>query len=133
MKSNSTRTFSGSFLKAIPAFLLLVAVVSCTVVESVPASETNDAKKVADNVSRTSRKDRAVKIYPDIVKRVMHVKNTEASPLDFYVFDPAGTLVVHYKMDEKDHKKITGLKRGSYIYQVFEKDEMTESGKLNIR
>ena len=39
----------------------------------------------------------------------------------------------HYKLDEGDHKKITGLQRGKYIYHVFCGDEETATGKLDIR
>ena len=60
-------------------------------------------------------------------------KNIEDNELDFFVFDMEGTLLVHYKMNEKDHKKINGLEKGTYTYQVFKKDEMSESGKLVIK
>lgn len=63
----------------------------------------------------------------------MHVKNVEETELDFYIFDPQGTLMVHYRMNERDHKRINGLDKGTYTYQVFMKDEMTESGKIIIK
>lgn len=111
-------------------FILLVvasagALLSCSVVQSAPNAE---YKK-----GNTSRKQRNVRIYPDMLKRIMHVKNIEEAPLDFFVFDLEGTLVRHYKMQEGDHKKIGGLDRGAYVYQVFKGDEMSESGKLNIK
>jgi hypothetical protein len=111
-------------------FILLVvasagAFLSCSVVQSAPNAE---YKK-----GNTSRKQRNVRIYPDMLKRIMHVKNIEEAPLDFFVFDLEGTLVRHYKMQEGDHKKIGGLDRGAYVYQVFKGDEMSESGKLNIK
>jgi hypothetical protein len=74
-----------------------------------------------------------VRIYPDIIKKTMHVKNIENGKVDFFVFDPQGTLMVHYKMNERDHKKINGLEKGTYTYQVFKKDEMSESGKVIIK
>lgn len=107
---------------------MLVAISSftaCTVVDSARATE---AKK-----TKTARKDRVVKIYPDIVKRVMHVRNMENQQLDFFVFDAGGAIVLHYKMDEMEHKRISGLNRGAYVYQVFSGDAMTESGKINIK
>ena len=63
----------------------------------------------------------------------MHVKNIEVNPLDFFVFDLEGTLIRHFKMAEGDHKKITGLEKGLYVYQVFVGDEMSESGKITIK
>lgn len=107
-------------------FLLLISVsgvISCTVVENIPAANYSNKTKFA-------RKDRTVKVYPDLVKRLMHVKNVETDPLDFFVFDLEGTLIRHFKMEENDHKKITGLEKGLYVYQVFVGDEMSESGKI---
>lgn len=77
----------------------------------------------------------AVKIYPDAIKRSMHVvaKENEGKKTDFYVFDLEGTLLKHFKMQPRDHQQIKGLKRGTYIYRVFTGDEETASGKINIR
>jgi hypothetical protein len=36
-------------------------------------------------------------------------------------------------MDEGDHRKISGLYKGLYVYQVFMGDEMSESGKIIIK
>lgn len=77
----------------------------------------------------------AVKIYPDVVKRDMHVvaKENDGKEIDFFVFDLQGTLVQHYKMKEKDHYRLTGLSRGTYVYRVFSGDEETATGKFEIR
>lgn len=77
----------------------------------------------------------AVKIYPDAIKRSMHVvaKENEGKQTDFYVFDLEGTLMKHFKMQPRDHQQIKGLKRGTYIYRVFTGDLETASGKLTIR
>ena len=63
----------------------------------------------------------------------MHVKSVETAKADFFVFDSEGTIMVHYKMNEKDHKKINGLEKGIYTYQVFKNDEMSESGEFIIK
>jgi hypothetical protein len=126
MKTKLTQNFYGKF--ALPAILLfiLTACISCSVAESIPLT---DAK-----TGKTSRKERYVKIYPDIVKRVMHIKSVETQPLDFFVFDTEGTLKMHYKMkDGERKKKISGLERGMYVYQVFKDDEMTEAGRITIK
>ena len=125
MKTNSTR----SYLKKSPLFfglaLLLGSTQSCSVTESTNITERRNTKP--------SRKEREVKIYPDLLKKVIHVKNVESTKLDFFVFDSEGTIMVHYKMDEKQHKKINGLERGTYTYQVFKNDEMSESGKITVK
>jgi hypothetical protein len=125
MKTNSTL----SYLKKLSLFpslaLLLGSAQSCTVTENVTTVE---AKK-----NKVARKEREVKIYPDMLKKVMHIKNVVNTEVDFFVFDTEGTIKVHYKMNEKDHKKINGLDRGIYTYQVFKNDEMSESGKIIIK
>ena len=68
-----------------------------------------------------------------MIKRTMHVKSIQNAEVDFFVFDAEGTLLVHYKMNEKDHKKINNLDKGTYTYQVFKDDEMSESGKIIIK
>ena len=125
MNSNFTlKKFKQKFL----LFFLLVAagsLISCSVVESIPNPEYKNAN--------TNRKEKAVKIYPDWIKRIMHVKSIDENPLDLFVFDLEGILIRHFKMAEGDHKRISGLDRGAYVYQVFKGDEMSESGKINIK
>jgi len=125
MNTNSTL----SYFKKLSLFsglaLLLGSAQSCSVTENIGTAE---AKK-----NKTSRREKEVKIYPDMLKRLMHVKNVENTQVDFFVFDPEGTIMIHYKMNEKDHKKINGLAKGTYTYQVFKNDEMSESGKIIIK
>ena len=125
MKINSTLSYlkNSSFLFGLT--LLLGSTQSCSVTENTNATESKNA--------RIPKKEREVKIYPDLLKKVMHVKNVETAKVDFFVFDDEGTIMVHYKMNEKDHKKIYGLEKGIYTYQVFKNDEMSESGKINIK
>lgn len=99
-----------------------------------PGEEEPAKEAKAKNVS-TSRNNNSVKIYPDIIKRKMHVvaKENEGKEIDFFVFDLQGTLVQNFKMKEKDHMKIAGLARGKYVYRVFSGDEETASGQFEIR
>jgi hypothetical protein len=91
-------------------------------------------KRVKKNRSAT-RNNASVKIYPDALKRIMHVvaKENENKEVDFFVFDLEGTLMLNYKMKSGEHQKITGLARGAYIYRVFTGDEETASGKFLIK
>ena len=125
MKTNSTRSYLKNSSILFGLALLMGSAQSCSVTENTNATESKNA--------RISKKEREVKIYPDLVKKVMHVKNVEAAKADFFVFDAAGTIKVHYKMNEKDHKKINSLEKGTYTYQVFKDDEMSESGKIIIK
>lgn len=96
------------------------------------AGEEKPAKKTKMS---SSRKNSFVKIYPDALKRVMHVvaKENKEKEIDFFLFDLEGTLVTSYKMKAKDHLKIGGLAHGAYIYRVFSGDEETASGKFEIK
>ncbi len=95
--------------------------------------EKKPSTKTVSNYS--SRNNHSVKIYPDVIQKAMHVvaKENEGKQIDFFVFDLEGTLMKHYKMEEGDREKITGLIRGKYIYQVFCGDEETATGKFDIR
>jgi hypothetical protein len=96
--------------------------------------EEEPAKK-AKSKSFSSRNNSSVKIYPDVIKRSMHVtaKENEGKAIDFFVFDLQGTLMQNYKMKAKDQIKIQGLARGTYLYRVFCGDEETASGNFEIR
>ena len=124
MKTNSTLSYLKNSSYLFGLALLLGYTQSCSVTENTNAESKN---------AKTSKKEKDVKIYPDLSKNVMHVKNVETAKIDFFVFDAEGTIMVHYKMNEKDHKKINGLEKGTYTYQVFKDDEMSESGKIVIK
>ena len=98
-----------------------------------PSNEKPAKKAKAKNF--TSLNNSAVKIYPDILKRDMHVvaKDNDGREIDFFVFDVQGTLVHHYKMKVKDHYRIAGLARGTYVYRVFKGDDETATGNFEIR
>lgn len=85
--------------------------------------------------SRVSRNNHAVRIYPDPVRRAMHVvaKENKGKEIDFFVFDLQGTLIEHLKLDSGEHEKLTELDRGKYIYRVFAGDEETASGDFEVR
>jgi hypothetical protein len=93
------------------------------------------AKKKEKTKAFASHNNSSVKIYPDALKRDMHVvaKNNDGNVIDFFVFDLQGTLLQNYKMKAKDHYRISGLARGTYIYRVFNGDEETAAGKFEIR
>ena len=124
MKTNSTLSYLKNSSYLFGLVLLLGSTQSCSVTENTNAESKN---------VKTSKKEREVKIYPDLLKNVMHVKSIETAKVDFFVFDSEGTIMVHYKMNEKDHKKINGLEKGTYTYQVFKNDEMSESGRIIIK
>lgn len=82
-----------------------------------------------------SGKESALKIYKDISRQSLHLyaKKNDRKQVSFFMFDMDGTLVQNYKMNAKDHKKITGIKKGTYIYRVFCGDEETAAGTIEIK
>ena len=101
----------------------------------VPVELKEEDKPVKNTRLSSSRNNNVVKIYPAIIKKAMHVvaKENDGKEIDFFVFDLEGTLLKHYKMNDGDHQKITGLERGKYMYHVFCGDEETAAGKFDIR
>lgn len=83
----------------------------------------------------SSKNNNVVKIYPDFIKREMHVvaKDTNKEIVDFFVFDIQGTIIFHKKMKAKDHETLKNFNRGKYIYRVFTGDEETAAGELEFR
>ncbi|MFZ9388653.1 MAG: T9SS type A sorting domain-containing protein [Chitinophagaceae bacterium] len=98
--------------------------------EEKPARKTKTKAKTFATLNNES-----VKIYPDPLKREMHViaKENEGNTIDFYIFDVEGTLLHNYKMKNREHRRISGLARGTYVYRVFAGDEETAAGKFEIR
>jgi hypothetical protein len=93
-----------------------------------------DKKEVKKAKVSSSRNNSSVKIYPDILKRVMHVvAKDNAETVDFYVFDLEGTMVKHYKMKSGDHERMADLARGKYVFSVFAGDDETATGNFEIR
>ena len=100
-----------------------------------PKEDDPASKSKAKAKSFASKNNSYVKIYPDPVKRSMHVVAKESANklVDFFVFDMQGTLLKNYKMKAKDHIRIEGLAKGTYVYRVFSGDEETAAGNFVIR
>ena len=134
MKLKFRRVITGSCLALAMLIHPYVSVAKTTENEDPAKTEKKEVKKTS-KVS-ASRNNSSVKIYPDIIKRVMHVvakDDNDGKGIDFFVFDLEGTLIHHSKMHTGDHQKLTGLERGVYVFRVFSGDEETASGNIDIR
>jgi hypothetical protein len=129
-----TLGFSTGVFFAQPLFAIEPPAKSVAGVNHNPGEE-KPAKKKGKAKAFSSLNNNSVKIYPDALKRDMHVvaKSNDGKVIDFFVFDLQGTLVQNYKMKARDHNIITGLARGTYVYRVFNGDEETAAGKFEIR
>jgi len=118
-------------------FLLLMTV-TCTVGKSLYATSNVCVVKNFDDDKKPARKERsfknenAVKVFPDVLKKSMHViaKPGNRKEIEFLVFDVNGNMVLNYKMQSGERKTITDLKKGSYMYYVFAEDEYLMTGKI---
>ena len=93
-----------------------------------------DDKKPAKK-EKSFRNQNVVKVYPDIMKKEMHViaKSGIDKEIEFMVFDINGNMVLNYKMKPGEKRTITELKKGSYMYHVFAEDEYLTTGKIVFR
>lgn len=134
MKALLTLGFSTGVFFTQPLLAIDLPAKNVTGISHNPVEE-KPARKKSKSKNFSSLNNSSVKIYPDVLKREMHVvaKENDGKVIDFFVFDLEGTLVQNYKMKEKDHYRIAGLARGTYVYRVFNGDEETASGKFEIR
>ncbi len=100
-----------------------------------PKEEKPAKKTKAKETSYSSRNNQSVKIYPDVIKREMHVvaKQNDGKEIDFFVFDLEGTLLQNFRLSPKEHVRLSDLKRGTYRYNIFCGDEETAAGEFEIR
>jgi len=78
-------------------------------------------------------KKNVIKLYPNPSYGKLSVSASTSGTLHFYIFDLEGTLVYQAVLKNKDKKNIDNLAKGTYIYDVFEKDESIEEGKIVIK
>ena len=120
--------------------LNLLLVVCCTMMCSFVSGQTIDVYATSDIVfdstgfkkEKISRKN-VVRLYPNPSYGKISVTANTSEPLNFYIFDLEGTLVYQTVLTHKERKNIENLKKGTYMYDVFEKDQSIEDGKIIVR
>jgi hypothetical protein len=90
-------------------------------------------KKEAKTSTSFSLNNKSVKIYPDAIKKDIHVISKEKTESNFFVFDLEGTLIINRTVKEGEHFKLSGLQRGFYTFHLFNGDEEKATGKFEIR
>ena len=78
-------------------------------------------------------KKSAVKIYPNPSFGRINISANTSEPLHFYIFDLEGTLIFQTVLKNKDKKNIDNLRKGTYLYDVFEKDQSIEEGRIIVK
>jgi|GEM_PF-1273446 len=86
------------------------------------------------SLSKVTRSKRAVvRLYPNPSFGNLSVSANTDTPVHFYIFDLEGTLVYQAVLSNREKKNIEDLKKGIYTYDVFEKDESIEEGKIVVK
>ena len=82
-----------------------------------------------------SEKKINVRIYPNPSRGTVYISSNHNSDkeLQFYVFALDGTMMHNIKLNSKGKNIITGLKKGIYMYDVFQDDESIERGKIIVK
>jgi hypothetical protein len=82
---------------------------------------------------KSMQRGNVIKLYPNPSYGKVSVSANSSSLLHFYIFDLEGTLVYQAILNNKEKKTIEHLKKGTYMYDVFENDESVEEGKIIIK
>jgi hypothetical protein len=107
---------------------------------SFSASPRRDSKIISNNLSDSPEikkkvrvKKNVVKIYPNPSFGKISITANTTLPLHFYIFDLEGTLIYQTVLKNKDKRNLDNLKKGTYMYDVFENDESIEEGKIIVK
>src|SRR5438309_3439780 len=82
-------------------------------------------------LAATISRHEAIKLYPNpSYDGKISISTNRTDTLHFYIFDLEGTLINQTILTSGDLKTVTNLNKGTYTYDVFEKDESIEEGKI---
>ena len=101
-----------------------------------PEENTNTGNHLTDSVLVVKEprfKKAVVKIYPNPSFGKINISTNNAGILHFYIFDLEGTMIYQTTLNNKEKKNIQNLRKGTYLYNVFEKDESVEEGKIIVK
>jgi hypothetical protein len=83
---------------------------------------------------RGKEKPIAVRLYPNpSYDGNITISSNHGQPLTFYVFDVDGKMIFQTTLLPKQKQTIYGLKKGTYMYNVQNKDENIDGGKIIIK
>lgn len=63
----------------------------------------------------------------------MTIRSAHAASLSFYLFDLEGKLVYQTNLKQAEEQVVTGLTKGTYLYNAFDNDKIIDGGKIIIR
>jgi hypothetical protein len=94
---------------------------------------TSNIISIDSSVIKSMPAKTVIKLYPNPSYGKLSVTASTSSTLHFYIFDLEGTLVYQTELNNKEKRTIDNLKKGTYLYDVFEKDESIEEGKIIVK
>jgi Secretion system C-terminal sorting domain len=118
--------------------LLFVSLFSLVSLTLFAQKDFDDSNNIISNDSPSLKKKswskkNVVRLYPNPSYGKLSVISTTSTTLHFYIFDLEGTLIYQAVLNNKDRKTVDNLKKGTYMYDVFEKDESIEEGKIIVK
>jgi hypothetical protein len=85
-------------------------------------------------IKQVSERPIIVKLYPNpSYNGTITVSSNIEEAVTLYVFDLDGKLVHQVSISNKQKQMINGLKKGTYMYNVQNKDENIDGGKIIIK
>ena len=80
-------------------------------------------------------KSHRISLYPDANQKVVFfsVRGEEGEVYQLYVFDIDGRLVKQAESRNKERIVVKGIKKGSYLFEVFSDDKRIGNGQIAIR
>jgi hypothetical protein len=115
-----------------PILLLSAIFILSTSFNMAGNGEIKPIKKSA--VTRHAVRKETIKLYPNpSYDGTITISTTLTDTLHFYIFDLEGTLINQTILTSKEKKTVTNLNKGTYMYDVFQKDESIEEGKLIVK
>ena len=113
-----------SFMKTLLLFILTATISNSAIsagTHAFPTQKWNEGKPV-------------IKLYPNpSYDGSITISSTSSEPLQFYVFDLDGKMIYQATLKDRNKLTITGLKKGSYMYNVLKKDENIDAGKIIVK
>jgi hypothetical protein len=120
-----------------PGFLIALSMILlCSFSEKEPTTvkPTNVVLNDSSDVRKEWYKNNVIRLSPNpSYGGTISVSSNIADPVHFYIFDLDGTLMYQATLSKNEKKGIDNLKKGTYMYDVFQNDESIEEGKIFVK
>ena len=120
-------------MKRTTLLLLIPALFFCASIQAQETFAVGSNYSDSSDQNQLSQKKNVVRLYPNPSMGKLSVTALTTKPLHFYIFDLEGTLVFQAVLNNRERKNIDNLKKGTYLYDVFETDVSIEEGKIIVK